>query len=123
MKWPMLGIAITLFCAGCTHFFPAGGDPVPENGSRLYGNGAAGTVPEDPRLEELERRDDATIVIRQSRTRTIKVYRVAGVIQGIQVIPKKGPPYFLVPAHDPNYFIRADRPDILIPSWQIFQWN
>ncbi|MDP2146642.1 MAG: DUF2782 domain-containing protein, partial [Pseudomonas sp.] len=42
----------------------------------------------------------------------------------IKVTPKGGKPYFLVRADgtDAN-FIRSDQPDMLIPSWKIFEWK
>ena len=46
-----------------------------------------------------------------------------GFLYAIKVTPKDGKPYFLVRADgtDAN-FIRSDQPDMLIPSWKIFEW-
>ena len=71
-------------------------------------------IPKDLRPEELERRDDTTVVIRSGDKRTIKEYRIGGFLYAIQVVPKIGPPYFLV---------ASDKSKMLIPSWTIFEWN
>ncbi|NLO53692.1 MAG: DUF2782 domain-containing protein, partial [Gammaproteobacteria bacterium] len=41
----------------------------------------------------------------------------------VKVTPKKGKPYFLVRADgSEGNFIRADKPEMRIPSWEIFSW-
>ncbi|WP_263081388.1 DUF2782 domain-containing protein [Endozoicomonas sp. Mp262] len=128
MKYRLLGIVIPLVLAGCTSPSPTS----PDVQGKSHGKEASPTetltkelkrLPKDLRPEDLERRDDTTVVIRESKEHKIKEYRVAGVLYGIQVIPKVGSPYFLIPAKDPNFFIRQDKPDILIPSWQVFKWK
>ena len=127
MKYRLLGIVIPLVLAGCTSLSPSGTDKPHPSGK---GPSSAESLskelkklPKDLRPEDLERRDDTTVIIREGKERTIKEYRIGGVIYGIQVIPKIGPPYFLVPANEPDFFIRTDKPDRLIPSWQIFHWK
>ena len=80
-------------------------------------------IPKGLRPEELERRDDTTVVIRAGDNRTIKEYRIGGFLYAIQVIPKIGPPYFLVAADNQGNFIRSDKPGMLVPSWTIFEWD
>lgn len=64
---------------------------------------------------------DVTIV--QKGDKTVEEYRVNGFLYAVKVTPKKGKPYFLVRADgsDGN-FIRADKPELRIPSWEIFSW-
>jgi hypothetical protein len=64
------------------------------------------------------------VTIRTEGDNTIKEYRQNGFLYAIQVTPKVGKPYFLVRADgsDGN-FIRSDQPDMLIPSWKIFEWK
>jgi len=64
------------------------------------------------------------VTIRTEGDNTIKEYRQNGFLYAIQVTPKGGKPYFLVRADgsDGN-FIRSDQPDMLIPSWKIFEWK
>ncbi len=66
---------------------------------------------------------DPDVTIRQQEDRTIEEYRVNGFLYAIKITPKNGKPYFLVRAdgNDGN-FVRADQPDLLIPSWKIFSW-
>ena len=65
---------------------------------------------------------DPDVTIRQEGERTVEEYRVNGFLYAVKVIPKKGKPYFLVRADGDSNFIRADKPDMLIPAWEIFSW-
>lgn len=80
-------------------------------------------IPKNLRPEELEQRDDTTVVIRAGESKTVKEYRINGFLYGIQVIPKIGKPYYLVAADHQGNFTRLDKPGILIPSWTIFEWK
>ena len=80
-------------------------------------------IPKGLRPEELEQRDDTTVVIRSGDKRTLKEYRIGGFLYAIQVIPKVGKPYFLVAADNQGNFIRTDKPGMLVPSWTIFEWK
>jgi hypothetical protein len=64
------------------------------------------------------------VTIRTEGDKTIQEYRQNGFLYAIKVTPKVGKPYFLVRADgtDANY-IRSDQPDMLIPSWKIFEWK
>ena len=62
------------------------------------------------------------VTIRQEGERTVEEYRVNGFLYAVKVIPKNGKPYFLVRADGDSNFIRADKPDVLIPAWEIFSW-
>ncbi|WP_407294145.1 DUF2782 domain-containing protein [Stutzerimonas zhaodongensis] len=62
------------------------------------------------------------VTIRQDGERTVEEYRVNGFLYAVKIIPKHGKPYFLVRADGDSNFIRADRPDMLIPAWEIFSW-
>lgn len=66
---------------------------------------------------------DPDVTIRQQGDKTIEEYRVNGFLYAIKITPKNGKPYFLVRADgDDGNFVRADQPDLLIPSWKIFSW-
>jgi hypothetical protein len=67
---------------------------------------------------------DPEVTIRTEGDKTIQEYRQNGFLYAIKVTPKLGKPYFLVRADgtDANY-IRSDQPDMLIPSWKIFEWK
>ncbi|MBD7976715.1 DUF2782 domain-containing protein [Serpens gallinarum] len=66
---------------------------------------------------------DPDVTIRQQGDRTVEEYRVNGFLYAIKITPKNGKPYFLVRADgDDGNFVRADQPDLLIPSWKIFSW-
>ena len=63
------------------------------------------------------------VTIRTEGDKLIQEYRQNGFLYAIKITPKNGKPYFLVRADgsDGN-FIRSDQPDMLIPSWKIFEW-
>jgi hypothetical protein len=65
---------------------------------------------------------DPDVTIRQEGERTVEEYRVNGFLYAVKVTPKNGKPYFLVRADGDSNFIRADKPDMLIPAWEIFSW-
>ena len=67
---------------------------------------------------------DPEVTIRTEGDKTIQEYRQNGFLYAIKVTRKGFPPYFLVRADgtDAN-FIRSDQPDMLIPSWKIFEWK
>ena len=67
---------------------------------------------------------DPEVTIRTEGDKTIQEYRQNGFLYAIKVTQKGFPPYFLVRADgtDAN-FIRSDQPDMLIPSWKIFEWK
>ena len=67
---------------------------------------------------------DPEVTIRTEGDKTIQEYRQNGFLYAIKVTPKGGKPYFLVRADgsEGNY-IRSDQPDMLIPSWKIFDWK
>lgn len=71
--------------------------------------------------ESVSGEPDVTIV--QKGDKTVEEYRLNGFLYAVKVTPKKGKPYFLVRADgsDGN-FIRADKPEMRIPSWEIFSW-
>ncbi|HKM36521.1 MAG TPA: DUF2782 domain-containing protein [Thiopseudomonas sp.] len=64
---------------------------------------------------------DVTIV--QKGDKVVEEYRLNGFLYAVKVTPKKGKPYFLVRADgSEGNFIRADKPEMRIPSWEIFSW-
>ena len=65
---------------------------------------------------------DPDVTIRQEGERTVEEYRVNGFLYAVKVTPKNGKPYFLVRADGDSNFIRADKPEMLIPAWEIFSW-
>ena len=92
-------------------------------GLNVIAEGEFRKIPKNLRPKELEQRDDTTVVIRHSDERTIKEYRIGPFLYAIHVTPKVGKPYFLVAADQNGNFIRADQPDMLVPSWTIFEWK
>ena len=67
---------------------------------------------------------DPEVTIRTEGDKTIQEYRQNGFLYAIKVTPKGGKPYFLVRADgSEGHYIRSDQPDMLIPSWKIFEWK
>ncbi|WP_422136136.1 DUF2782 domain-containing protein [Endozoicomonas sp. ALD040] len=80
-------------------------------------------IPKNLRPEDLEQRDDTTVVIRPGSQGIIKEYRINGFLYGIHVTPEFGEPYYLVAADHMGNFIDPTKPEMLIPSWTIFKWE
>lgn len=71
--------------------------------------------------EELE--PQVTIV--QKKDMVVEEYRIAGRLFKIKVIPKVGPPYYLVDERGDGQFTRMDGPDganLRPPSWVLFRF-
>ncbi len=75
-----------------------------------------------PLLAEDAPSGEPEVTIRQEGDKTIQEYRVNGFLYAIKVTPKGGKPYFLVRADGEAHWMRSDKPDMLIPQWEIFRW-
>ncbi|WP_051786394.1 DUF2782 domain-containing protein [Endozoicomonas numazuensis] len=128
----VLAAFISFFLAGCTSTPAPSNSPeaalekppkAAQSDSATISKEDFEKIPKNLRPEDLERRDDTTVVIRPGSNETIKEYRINGFLYGIQVIPKVGKPYYLVAADNMGNFIDPSKPGMLIPSWTIFQWK
>lgn len=64
-----------------------------------------------------------TVTIRNDGNNTYYEFRVNGEISEIKVVPKMGPPYYLVPSQqEDGSFVRKDNPEMRVPKWVIFRW-
>ena len=75
-----------------------------------------------PLLAEDAPSGEPEVTIRQEGDKTIQEYRVNGFLYAIKVTPKGSKPYFLVRADGEAHWMRSDKPDMLIPQWEIFSW-
>ncbi len=92
-------------------------NPLLLGGMVLLGNAYAKVVDENPPEPEVR--------IEAGKNVQIEEYRVNGQVYMIKVIPKKGPPYYLVDADGDGEFDihRNDlSPNLKIPSWVLFRW-
>jgi len=63
------------------------------------------------------------VTITQKDGKKIEEYRVNGFLYAVKVTPKRGKPYFLVRAEgEGEDFYHSGKPQLRIPSWQIFTW-
>lgn len=64
-----------------------------------------------------------TVTIRNDGETTYYEFRVNNEIVEIKVVPKVGPPYYLIPSTDSDdEFVRKDQPRMRVPKWVIFRW-
>jgi hypothetical protein len=63
---------------------------------------------------------DIEIVIGERKT--IYEYRTNGVLIAIKVVPKIGPPYYMVPADGSPHYESLDHAKALYPRWVLFEW-
>ena len=80
-------------------------------------------APSEKEQEELQ----PEVKIIQQKDRTVEEYRVNGRLYKIKVIPKVGPPYYLIDKNGSGDFetvpVGSDlEPDIMIPQWVLFRW-
>ncbi|MGW8311371.1 MAG: DUF2782 domain-containing protein [Thiogranum sp.] len=85
------------------------------------------TSPPAPPSEEEQESLQPEINIIQREDKTIEEYRVNGQLYKIKVIPKVGPPYYLVDRNGDGSFTAVPlgggpEPDIAIPQWVLFRW-
>lgn len=117
-------LVLSVLLAGCSSLTPKDTSTPAPGESAIISEEEFNKIPKNLRPEELERRNDTTVVIRPGGDdRTIKEYRVGGFLYAIHVTPKIGPPYYLVAADNKGNFMCADQPGILVPSWTIFTWK
>ena len=123
-------VVTSLLVAGCASKAPqsppegAEKPPLVSTETNAISEEAFQKIPKDLRPEELEQRDDTTVVIRSGSDRTIREYRIGPFLYAIHVTPKVGPPYFLVAAdRQGTHYIRSDKPGMLVPSWTLFEWK
>lgn len=131
IKRAQLGLAfLPLFLFGCATHSPEG----PEQSTArtdshnsqkavVFTDDAIKKIPKHLRPEELENRDDISVVIRTGDSRTYKEYRVGGLLYAIQVIPKTGKPYYLIASDNEGNPIDPTKRTLLVPSWTIFEWH
>ncbi len=68
---------------------------------------------------------DSKVVITPSKDKRIKEYRVNGQLYMIEIVPKKGPSYYLVDTDGDGLMeSRYNRveTDVVIPRWTLFSW-
>lgn len=66
--------------------------------------------------------DEDNIEIVSGEQRTIYEYRQNGHLVAIKVVPKKGPPYYMVPAVDAGLPRDLENAHDLYPQWVIVEW-
>ena len=66
--------------------------------------------------------DDEEIEIIVGEDRVIYEYRQNGVLTMIKVVPRKGRPYYMVPADGAPHYESLDHKRKLYPQWVIMEW-
>ena len=74
---------------------------------------------EDSKTAPARNQRGPDVVLRETPERTIYEYRQNGQLTMIKVVPKKGKPYFLVPADRTEHYGELDRVTRLKPQWVI----
>jgi hypothetical protein len=62
------------------------------------------------------------VTVRTEGDKTISEYRINGFLYAIKVTPSVGKPYFLVRADASQMWMRSDKPEMLVPAWELFSW-
>ena len=75
-----------------------------------------------PPLSKESRSSGQDIEIVVGENKTVFEYRVNGILLAIKVVPKKGRPYYMVPADGSPHFTNLDHTQKLYPQWVLFEW-
>ncbi len=79
-------------------------------------------APSEKEQEDLQ----PEVKIIQREDKTVEEYRVNGKLYKIKVIPKVGPPYYLVDRNGDGSFdtvpVNGPEPQLSIPQWVLFRW-
>ena len=66
--------------------------------------------------------EEDQIQIIEGEDRIIYEYRQNGVLMMIKVVPKRGRPYYMVPAESGSHYEGLDHKRKLYPQWVILEW-
>ncbi|WP_293646462.1 DUF2782 domain-containing protein [Thiolapillus sp.] len=80
--------------------------------------------PPPPPAQEGEEELEPEVTIRQQGSRTIHEYRVNGQLYMVKIVPKKGPPYYLMDLNgDGQMDTQEDDPTgVVVPQWVFLRW-
>jgi hypothetical protein len=64
------------------------------------------------------------VTIRQEDNRTVHEYRIDGRLYMVKIVPRVGPPYYLMDSNgDGEMDTREDDPNgVVLPQWILFRW-
>ena len=79
-------------------------------------------APVSPVLASEEDEYGDPIEIIEGEDRTIYEYRQNGILTMIKIVPKKGRPYYMVPADGAPHYESLDHKRRLYPQWVIIEW-
>ena len=82
----------------------------------------AGAIVLPARAAETEHSRGPDVTIIEGEERTIYEYRQAGQLRIVKIVPRFGPPYYLVPADETRGFGDLERAETLIPRWVIIEF-
>ncbi len=66
--------------------------------------------------------DEDQIEIIAGEDRIIYEYRQSGVLMMIKIVPKRGRPYYMVPADGAPHYEGLDHKRKLYPQWVVVEW-
>ena len=130
-----MGVLVAVMVSGCTVFT---GSEVNEPASAAGGDNTAVHTPPDtvsdtpPEVPEHIRKKlqlegisspSTDVVIRPTQQGMIQEFRANGILYAIKVVPRVGPPYYLVSVDHQGNFSRVGQPGMLVPSWKIMEWK
>ncbi|RDB42081.1 DUF2782 domain-containing protein [Halomonas sp. DQ26W] len=75
-----------------------------------------------PALAQSSADVEPDITIRQEEERTIREYRVNGLLYAIEIRPARGPSYYLVDHDGDGNFERQEGDRIAVPQWVLVSW-
>lgn len=82
-------------------------------------------VPPPPPIPEADSNSAVGEEVRiiQGKKQTVEEYRINGELYKVKIIPKNGPPYYLLYPHgEHGPAVHSELDDLRTPYWRIFSW-
>ncbi len=87
--------------------------------------GLAGAEPPPaPAEEEAGQALEPEVTIHEEKDRTVEEYRINGALYMVKIIPRHGPPYYLMDLDGDGELdtVEEDPARIVVPQWILFRW-
>ncbi len=120
MRW-MIGTALVVLCS--VGMAQDGGWPDPPPPPEIPEDAPPPVI--DDQARQLQMLEEADITLIERPDGIVREYRIQGRLYMVQVIPRWGPPYYLIDTTGDGTLDSRRRglgPDFVPPQWILFRW-
>ncbi len=77
-----------------------------------------------PAEEQADQTLEPEVTIHEEKDRTVEEYRINGALYMVKIIPRHGPPYYLMDLDGDGELdtVEEDPARIVVPQWILFRW-